>query len=302
MRKFSSVLLMSVGLVAWGQPGEHRAAAAPQGGEQRVAPESIEAGTAHLNEWFAARWKEQLDFSPIQKTFLGQKDDYARIDDFSERAERAQLAWRRRTTAEMKKTFDYERLTPEAKISYDIWSYELERAERGVPFRRRAYVFTQMQGPQASLPQFLIAFHKVDDASDMEAYIARIGGISRAIGQLLERARLVAGEGVRPPRFAYEGVIAQARAVITGAPFGGEGEAPLWADANAKIDALRKAGKIDDVRARLLRAAARRALLDKFKPSYAALIAWFEQDVKRADVEARGVGKLPQGLDFYAER
>jgi uncharacterized protein (DUF885 family) len=243
-----------------------------------------------------------LDFSPIQKTFLGRKDDYDRIDDLSERAEDERLAWRRRTVSEMKEAFDYDRLTAEARMSYDVWAYEFEREERASPFRRLNFVFTQMQGPQVFLPQFLIAFHKVDEQSDMEAYIARIAGISRGLDQLLERARLAAGEGVRPPRFAYEGVLEQARAVIQGAPFSGAGDAPLWADANAKIDALQKDGKIDEVKAKELRDAARQALLESFKPSYDALISWFESDMPNADAEASGVGALPRGLEFYDER
>jgi uncharacterized protein (DUF885 family) len=220
MRKHSGLLFLFTALLGWGL----LAGAAPQ--------DAAPTETARLNEWFAGRWQEQLDFSPIQKTIMGLKDDYDKIDDMSEAAGDAQLAWLRRTTAEMKKTFNYDRLTPEAKTSYDLWVYQLEQAERALPFRRRGYVFTQMQGPQASIPQILIGFHKVDDAGDMEAYIARIGGVSRAIGQLLERAKLAASEGVRPPRFAYEGVIAQARALVTGAPFTDKGDAPIWADAN----------------------------------------------------------------------
>ena len=302
MRRFWNVVFLSAALTAAGHGVETGAAGAQTAPAQAPAG-SVEAETARLNAWFAERWEELLDFSPMQKTFMGIKDeDYDEIDDVSERAEDTQLAWRRRTTAEMKKTFNYERLTPEAKISYDLWVYELERAERGIPFRRRTYVFTQMQGPQAAFPQFLIAFHKVETASDMEAYIARIGGVSRAIGQLLERARTAASEGVRPPRFAYAGVIEQARALVTGAPFAGEGQAPLWRDANTEIDALLKAGTIDEAKAGALRKAARQALLDRFKPAYDALIAWFEQDMKNADAEARGVGTLPQGREFYAER
>jgi uncharacterized protein (DUF885 family) len=303
MQKLLSVLLMTAVVVACGERGADTSATAKDR-EQRAAtaPGSTETETARLDEWFAARWEEQLDFSPIRKTFLGRKDDYADIDDLSARAEDERLAWRRRTTAEMKETFDYDRLTDEAKMSYDVWAYELERDERAVPFRRLNYVFTQMQGPQAFLPQFLIAFHKVDEQGDMEAYITRISGISRGIGQLLERARLAANEGVRPPKFAYEGVLQQARALIQGAPFGGEGEAPLWADANAKIDALQKNGKIDEAKAKELREAARQALLESFKPAYDALIHWFESDLPNADVEASGVGALPRGLEFYDER
>lgn len=178
----------------------------------------------------------------------------------------------------------------------------MERAENAAQFRRRSYVFTQMQGLQTFLPQFLITFHRVDDESDMEAYIARVGGVSRLLSELLERAKINASEGVRPPRFAYEAVIEQSRGVIAGAPFGGEGRAPLWADANAKVDALLAAGKIDDAGAAALREAAREALLASLKPAYDSLIAWFESDIGNADTVATGVGKLPDGRAYYAER
>ena len=292
MRKFCSFLILSAALVCLGPTREHQAAAA-QGSETE---------TTRLNQWFAARWQEQLAFSPMQKTILGLKEDYDKIDEFSEAAEDTQLAWRRKVTADMKTAFDYERLTPEGKMSYDIWNYELEATERTHTLRRHVYVFTQMQGPQAGLPQFLIAIHKVEQPGDMTAYISRIGGIARGVDQLLVRAQAAAKDGVRPPRFAYEGVITQARGLVTGAPFGGEGDAPIWADAKSEIDALLKGGKIDQPHAERLRTAARQALLEKFKPSYDALIAWFEQDMKNADAEARGAGALPKGLDFYKER
>jgi uncharacterized protein (DUF885 family) len=294
MRRILSVMLICSVCVAWLHAQAGKPQAAPSAG--------VQSETARLNEWFAARWDEQLDFSPIQKTVLGMKEDNDEIDDFSEAAADRQLAWLRRATAEMKSSFDYERLTPEGRMSYDIWAYGLERAERGVPFRRRPYVFTQMQGPQAFLPQFLIAIHKVETPEDMQAYISRIGGVSRAIDQLLVRAKAAAGEGVRPPQFAYKGVIAQARGLTTGAPFDGAGDAPLWTDVKTEIDSLQKAGKIDGPEADRLRAAARKALLDSFKPSYDALIAWFEQDMKNADAQPRGAGSLPQGPEFYKER
>ena len=284
-----------------GQPGETSPPAVQETAEAPSA-EAIAAETARLNEWFAARFEEELDFSPLTKTRLGRKDDYDKIDDASEAGEDAQLEWRRQTVADLKENFDYDLLTPEAKISYDIWVYRLEEAEAALPFRRRQYIFTQMQGVHAFLPNFLINFHRVDDASDMEAYIARIGGVSRVVDQLLERAQLGAAEGVRPPQFAYEGVIEQASNLIVGAPFEGEGDAPLWADAKAKIAALVESETIDEARAEELRASAEAALLESFKPTYDALIAWFEEDMQNADEIATGVWKLPEGRDFYAER
>jgi uncharacterized protein (DUF885 family) len=264
--------------------------------------ERVERETARLNEWFDARYEEQLDFSPLQKTQLGRKDDYDRIDDFSEAGELAQLEWLRGTVAELERDFDRSALTPEAQASFDLWLYGLDRWEASYPFRRREYVFHQMQGAHTFLPQALINFHRVDDEADMVAYVTRIGEVARAIGQALERAQLAAGEGVHAPRFAYDAVIQQSRALITGAPFGGAGESPLLTDANAKSAALVAAGKLEPARADELRAAAATALTERLKPAYENLIAWAEMDRANSGEVATGVWNLPDGPAYYTER
>ena len=49
--------------------------------------------TERINAWFEARFKEQLAFSPIQQTFLGQKS--GELDDMSIAAQDKLLAWQR---------------------------------------------------------------------------------------------------------------------------------------------------------------------------------------------------------------
>ena len=185
-------------------------------------------------------------------------------------------------------------------MSYDIWIYQYNLAKAAQPFRRHGYVFTQMQGAHAFLPNFLINFHRVDNIDDMNAYIARLGGVSRALGQLLARAQLAAEEGIRPPRFAYEGVIDQAKKLLTGAPFSAsESDAPLWSDAKGKIDALVQKGDITTEQAGELQSAAEKALLEQFQPAYNNLIAWMEADLPNTDADARGASALPNGEAFY---
>jgi len=297
MRPLLALLLSLTVIVSCdrGQPTAPTATAALTAAE-------IERESARLNEWFGARYEEELDFSPLTKTRLGRKDDYDRIDDFSESAQDAQLEWRQQTVEDLKREFDRAGLTPEAQTSYDLWVYTLEQAEAVRPFRRRFYVFHQMGAAHTQLAQALISFHRVDEEADMVAYVARIGGVGRAIRQLLERAQLAAAEGVHAPRFAYEAVLAQARALITGVPFTGDGESPLYADANAKIAALVASGKIDAARANGLRAAAVAALTDGFEPAYDALIGWIGADLANTDEIATGVWKLPDGPAFYTER
>ncbi len=305
MRKLSALALL-IGLTALAGCSGREPPAPPAAGSSTAgaaAPTDAAATeTARLGQWLDARFEEELAFSPIYQTVLGRKTDYDKLDDASESAEDEQLAWRRGTVEQLEREFAYDALTADGKLSYDLWVYRLDQAEAAAPFRRRYYLFNQMDGPHTGLPQILINFHRVDDESDMRAYVARIGEIGRSIGQSLDRAKRAASEGVHAPRFAYEAVVQQSRALVTGAPFDGVGDAPIWSDANTKIDALAAAGKLDEPTAEALRAAARTALLEKFKPAYDALIAWAQADIANSDEVATGVWKLPDGPAFYAER
>ena len=175
---------------------------APQAQAPSPPPQAEGDDTARINAWFEAKFKEQLAFSPIQQTFLGQKS--RELDDMSIAAQDKVLAWQRAATAEMRKSFDYAKLSPEAQTSYDVWNYQLEQAQAAARFRTNAYVFDQMSAIHSFLPQLLIAFHRVDDPSDMEGYINRIRESGRALRQLIETSKKNATTGVRPPRFAYD--------------------------------------------------------------------------------------------------
>lgn len=255
-----------------------------------------------LNEWFDLRFEEQLMFSPISLTFMGRKELYDQVDDLSEAAEDKQLEWQRNTVEEMQREFDYEQLTPEAKISYDIWKYQYENAAKGIAFRDSNYTFTQMQGLQSMLPTVMINFHRVDDRNDMEAYIKRIAGMSRALNQATDRAQAYAEKGVRPPRFAYEGVLDQAQKVITGMPFDDSDDSAIWEDIKRKIGTLVEAGEISSEDAKTLLDMASNVLLNNFKPSYERLITWVETEIPKSDEIATGVGRFPNGEAFYNYR
>jgi len=263
------------------------------------AAPAVDAETARLNAWLNAKYEAQMAASPMARSYAGEKKDYDKIDDLSEAAAARQLERMRLEVEELKANFDRAKLTQDAQLSYDLWIYQYEEAAALAKFKRNAYVFEQMYGPHTRMPQFLMQVHRVDEPSDMDAYIARIGGIARALSQQLEIAKRNAAAGSRVPRFSYEMMIPQAKALSSGAPFGGEGENAVWKDANAKIDGLAKAGKIDAARADAYRAAARKALIEQWKPVYDQLIAWFESELPLADAVATGVGKNPGGKAYY---
>lgn len=258
---------------------------------------------ARLNEWFERKYEEQLQFSPMGMTFLGRKDRYSELDDMSREGAAKQLAWQVAAVEEMKSTFDYDALGEDAKLSWDLFAYQMEAAKAADRFSDHGYPFEQMGGAQSFLPTFLINFHKVEDESDYTAYVARLREVPRAFGQLMDQAKRSAELGIRPPRFAHEGVIEQGEKVITGAPFTDGPDSALWADAQAKADALVTAGKIDKARAQELKTAARAALVEAVQPAFSDVIAWYTADLPNAAVNPAGVGTTqPDGAAYYAER
>ncbi len=265
--------------------------------------EEIAAETERLNTWFEEKFEEEVLQSPIQLTFLGRDERQGEIDDFSEAGLDAQLERSRANLAELQANFDYNKLSPDAKISYDIWVYQAERAEAADEFRYNTYVFEQMQAIHSFFPQLLIAFHKVIDGEDMDNYLSRVSGSAVAIDQLIAASKRVAEDGVRPPYFAFESVINEAGKVITGAPFDESGEdSAVWADAKAKIANLLEQGEIDQAKADQLTTDIRTALLEEWQPAYERLIAWQEEDRVNATAEAQGVSALPNGIAYYNER
>lgn len=265
--------------------------------------EEIAAETERLNTWFEEKFEAEVLESPIQLTFLGRDERQGEIDDFSEAGLDAQLERSRANLAELQANFDYNKLSPDAKISYDIWVYQAERAEAADEFRYNTYVFEQMQAIHSFFPQLLIAFHKVIDGEDMDNYLTRVSGSAVAIDQLISASKRVAEDGVRPPYFAFESVINEAGKVITGAPFDESGEdSAIWADAKAKIANLLEQGEIDQAKADQLTADIRTALIEEWQPAYERLIAWQEEDRVNATAEAQGVSALPNGIAYYNER
>ena len=83
-----------------------------------------------------------------------------------------------------------------------------------------------------------------------------------------------------PPRFAFDYLTGNTRAVITGAPFDdSDAVSPLLADFTAKVNAL----EIDDEARADLIARGTAALTDVVGPAYERLIAMFERHEQMTD-------------------
>ena len=123
-------------------PGSSTSDPAPVETPAAPTAEEFAAETERLNTWFEEKYEAETLESPIQLTFLGRDERQGEIDDFTEAALEAQLSRTRANAAEMTANFDYDKLSPDAKISYDIWVYQAERAEAADGFRYNTYVLS----------------------------------------------------------------------------------------------------------------------------------------------------------------
>lgn len=260
----------------------------------------VKDDTYALNKWFDEEYEEFLQMSPIQLTTQGRKDHYSEIDDFSESAEKETLDWLEASVKEMNEKFSFEQINHEAQLSWNLWEYQYEQAKSAWEFRNSGYMFNQMTGMHTNLPNILINYHKVDSLGDMEALISRYSELGRAINQLLERAKVQTAEGYKPPKFAYEYVIAQSEALISGEPFDKSNtNSPLWNDAISKIEKLQEKELINAEQADELKEKAKQALIESFQPAYKDLLVWLNEELPNLEETPTGLSRHHDGEAFY---
>ena len=283
---------VAVALVYMATPAiAQTAAAAP------VASAEVDQNAA-IMAFFDEYDAQQLARSPLGKSYRGIKDsDYGKWDDGSEEAEARNYEAERSALKEMRARFDPAKLSPENQLSYRLFEKRAARSEGAYKYNDYGYIFDQMNGAQSQIPAFLINIHRIDTKSDARAYVNRLYGIGPAMTEAVGQAKTRAAKGIMPPKWVYPYVIADSRNVITGAPFDGGPDAPLFADFKAKVGKL----KITQIEKDILIADAAQALTNAVKPAYEALIAEMTAQEKVAGTDD-GIWRFPDGAGYYAER
>ena len=259
--------------------------------------ELIVAESQRLNDWFKARYEEELARSPMSRTFLGMSDGMDQLDDISQTAIDEEIALANSWLIELRRDFDIDRLDAQSRLSFRLFEVDIEDQLATAAVAQNDYVFSHMSGPHTGLPSFMINYGRVGSVSDAQAYISRLRLVQTYLGQAQARAEAQFEAGVSMPKFVYAKVSEASRNVITGAPFDEGPDSPLWADIQAKIN------KIDttDNRKNALLSEAKEALLTSVQPAYISLLSMFGQHARRAEA-GDGAWKLPSGEDYYNVR
>ncbi|CAM8641799.1 hypothetical protein sphantq_01234 [Sphingobium sp. AntQ-1] len=166
---------------------------------------------AMLDDFFYARLAE----SPEQATRLG-LDTGARaalrgkLSDTSAAGAARDLA---RTKAQAKRlaSVDRAKLSQASQLDYDVVAYQLDRAVGGERFgygetagRYAPYILSQLTGSYREIPDFLDSQHRVKDAADADAYLARLEAFPAAMDGELARQKTDAAKGVFAPDYILD--------------------------------------------------------------------------------------------------
>lgn len=252
---------------------------------------------AALLAFLDAAYDAQLKLSPESETQLGLKADNDRLDDYTDAAARRSLALAERQLAAMHARFRPDRLGESARVSYRLFDYEVERSRESFKFRNLRFPVSTNGSPAGDIPVLLINNHNVDNVADARAYIARLRDTDRVMREVAATMRDQAAAGIVPNKVNFAPVRADARAVLTGAPFDTGPASTLMADFTKKVTALDAPAATKQQ----LLAEARAALTGPFRHGYETLFAALDA-IEPLSKGNFGAWSLPDGAAYYADR
>lgn len=262
-----------------------------------AAPVAATAEDQRLLAFLDSAFEEQLARSPQALTGLGRKDQYDRLNTYTDAYRQEGLALAQRQLADLRSQFDASRLSPAARLSYRMFEEEIEQEIASFQWRWHGFPASTNGSPAGSIPVFLINQHRVASVADAEAYVARLREVQRVMTEITANMRQQEALGIVPSKFNFAPVRADAQRVLAGAPFGAGADTPVFADFKTKV------GKLDVTHAEKDRlvAQAREALVGPVQAGYRNFLATWD-DLETKSGGNRGAWSLPRGADYYANR
>ena len=255
------------------------------------------AQDAALLAFLDRAFDEQVALSPETQTHLGFKTNYDRLDDYTDAAAQRRRDLSERQLKQLRAQFRPDRLSESARISYRLFEYEAERGRESFRFRKLRFPVSTNGSPAGSIPVLLINNHKVDTVEDARAYVARLRDTERVMREVAATMREQAAAGIIPNKVNFAPARADARKVITGAPFDTGTDSTLMADFRKKVGALDAPAATKEA---LLRDA-QAALTGPFRRGFDTLFAALDE-IEPTSKGNFGAWSLPGGAAYYADR
>ncbi len=218
----------------------------------------------------------------------------SKLNDGSAKGVAADLARSKRELAELK-AIDPATLSSTAKLDYEIVAYQLERGIAGATRftygasmgRYAPYVLTQLTGAYRDTPDFLESQHRIKDATDADAYLARVAAFATAIDEDTQRQRTDAARNVFAPDYVLDTTLKLLGDLR-------DQDAAATVPVTALATKLKAAG-LPDARV----AEATKLMAEKVFPALDRQRALITELRAKATLDA-GVWRLPDGEAYYA--
>lgn len=245
------------------------------------------------NALFEEIFMAEVMRSPMYQTYLGIKDDYDKLDDYTDANANRELEYARENLERLN-NIDPASLDEQTKLSYELMRAQLEDQIADARWRYHNYPVNQMFGMHSGLPSFMINQHMITDVNDAKAYISRLNEFKRALAELEANLYKRAEMGILAPKFVYAYVLSDIQNVVTGAPFNTGEDSTLLADFKGKLAKL----DIETTVAEDLITEASEALVNSVGPGFEALSNTVRTLEMQSDTRD-GAWKLPDGAAFY---
>ncbi|MGD8490602.1 MAG: DUF885 family protein, partial [Anaerolineae bacterium] len=281
----------------------------PPTAEPTSDPASIDGILARLEGlplpiFLEASYKALLLRSPETVTAYGLSEAYGvrddRLDDLSD-------AYLRDTQAleagvlDLLRDYDRQTLVPAEQLSYDVYRWYLETQVAGHPFLYYDYPLNHFIGSyQFELDQLFTELHPLDDAEDVEDYIARLRQVNGQVDQLLAGLKRREALGAIPPDFIVDMTRTDlTRRLQMRSPDPSAIKAddlPVYTHLAAKLEQM---GGVSADQEQAYLASAREAIEASWIPAFVRLLDYLGE-LRALATEDAGVWKLPDGEAYYA--
>lgn len=256
---------------------------------EQVALSESEKANALFEEMFM----ESVMSSPMSQTYLGIKQDYDKLDDYTEAASARELERAKANLAKLQ-TINVAALDEQTALSWNLMKDQLDQEIASYRWRYHNYPVNQMFGMHSGLPSFMINQHLVRSEEDALAYISRLHEFKRVLGELEANLYKRAELGILAPKFVYPYVLSDINNIVSGAPFTDGDDSTLLADFKGKLEQL----ELGETKRSELLGQAEKALLEAVGPGFASLSSTVKAIEAQADTRD-GAWKLPDGSEFY---
>jgi len=267
-----------------GERSDERAQTQPR------AESSETAAAAALHALFEEEWANRLSENPLFASRVGETAYNERLPAIAP-ADHARRLEQDRGFLERLQGIDRTALTPDDRLNYDLFAWQLEQRIAHAQFRDWRIPLNSDSGFHVSIQRMHEAM-PFRTAADYEAYLTRLQGLESYINQQIANMRLGLETGFTLPREILDGILPSLEGPLVDDPTASVFYEP-FADIPGQIPAA--------ARERLASEGAG-LIGETVIPAFAAFHDFFVEEYMPGARTTLGASDLPEGEDYYRNR